>query len=153
MLIEKGLDINGKDDSGKTVIHHAVISKHTTSEMLEELLKRNVVVNNKDARGKNEIFCAVEQVDMEYSQTELERRAEVITYLVKAGVSVNERSTDGISPLHMATLTNELDILVALLDWGADVMQRTKTGATALHWATTTCYMLPFIFIWTETMT
>lgn len=136
MLIEKGLDINGKDDSGKTVIHHAVISKHTTVETLEELLKRNVVVNNKDARGKNEIFCAVEQVDMEYSQTELERRAEVITYLVKAGVSVKERSTDGISPLHVATLTNELDILVALLDCGADVMQRTKTGATALHWAT-----------------
>lgn len=136
LLIEKGLDINGKDDSGKTCIHHAVMSKHTTVETLEELLKRNVVVNNKDARGKNEIYCAVEQVDMKYSQTELERRAEVITYLVKAGVSVNERNADGISPLHMATLTNELDILVALLDCGADVMQRTRTGATSLHWAT-----------------
>lgn len=37
MLIEKGLDINGKDDSGKTVIHHAVISKHTTVETLDEM--------------------------------------------------------------------------------------------------------------------
>lgn len=67
MLIEKGFDINGKDDIGKIVIYYVVILKYIIVEMLEEFLKWNVVVNNKDVRGKNEIFCVVEKVDMEYS--------------------------------------------------------------------------------------
>lgn len=67
MLIEKGFDINGKDDFGKIVIYYVVILKYIIVEMLEEFLKWNVFVNNKDVRGKNEIFCVVEKVDMEYS--------------------------------------------------------------------------------------
>lgn len=60
MLIEKGFDINGKDDFGKIVIYYVVILKYIIVEMLEEFLKWNVVVNNKDVRGENEIFCVVE---------------------------------------------------------------------------------------------
>lgn len=60
MLIEKGFDINGKDDFGKIVIYYVVILKYIIVEMLEEFLKWNVVVKNKDVRGKNEIFCVVE---------------------------------------------------------------------------------------------
>lgn len=60
MLIEKGFDINGKDDFGKIVIYYVVILKYIIVEMLEEFLKWNVVVNNKDVRVKNEIFCVVE---------------------------------------------------------------------------------------------
>lgn len=60
MLIEKGFDINGKDDFGKIVIYYVVILKYIIVEMLEEFLKWNVVVNNKDVREKNEIFCVVE---------------------------------------------------------------------------------------------
>lgn len=60
MLVEKGFDINGKDDFGKIVIYYVVILKYIIVEMLEEFLKWNVVVNNKDVRGENEIFCVVE---------------------------------------------------------------------------------------------
>lgn len=60
MLIEKGFDINGKDDFGKIVIYYVVILKYIIVEMFEEFLKWNVVVNNKDVRGENEIFCVVE---------------------------------------------------------------------------------------------
>lgn len=60
MLIEKGFDINGKDDFGKIVIYYVVILKYIIVEMFEEFLKWNVVVNIKDVRGKNEIFCVVE---------------------------------------------------------------------------------------------
>lgn len=60
ILIEKGFDINGKDDFGKIVIYYVVILKYIIVEMLEEFLKWNVVVNNKDVRGENEIFCVVE---------------------------------------------------------------------------------------------
>lgn len=60
MLIEKGFDINGKDDFGEIVIYYVVILKYIIVEMLEEFLKWNVVVNNKDVRGENEIFCVVE---------------------------------------------------------------------------------------------
>lgn len=60
MLIEKGFDINGKDYFGKIVIYYVVILKYIIVEMLEEFLKWNVVVNNKDVRGENEIFCVVE---------------------------------------------------------------------------------------------
>lgn len=60
MLIEKGFDINGKDDFGEIVIYYVVILKYIIVEMLEEFLKWNVIVNNKDVRGKNEIVCVVE---------------------------------------------------------------------------------------------
>lgn len=136
LLLEKGLDINEKDKSGKTVLHHAMMSKETTTETLVELLKHNVTVNVKDSRGRNEIFCAVEEVDINYNQAELEQRAEVIKNLVNAGVCVNDQDDNGISPLHYATLKNDLDILVGLLDCGADVMQKSNTGTTALHWST-----------------
>lgn len=134
-FLEKGLDINAKDKGGKTVIHHTMMSKETTVGAIDELLKRKVTINIKDHRGRNEIYCAVEEVDLNYNQTDLDERAEIIKYLAEAGVSVNEQNVEGISPLHLATLKNDLEILVTLLDCGADVMQRSNTGATALHWA------------------
>ncbi|XP_062595431.1 uncharacterized protein LOC134256777 [Saccostrea cucullata] len=145
LLLKKGLDVNDKDNSGKTLMHHALMSKETTVEGVSELLNQKVALNVKDNRGRNEIYCAVEEVDISYEQIDMEQRADVIKYLVKAGVSVNERNVDGISPLHLATLKNDLDILVALLDCGADVTQRTKTGATALHWACKNYNMLHVI--------
>lgn len=59
---------------------------------------------------------------MEYSYIELECRVEVIMYLVKVGVSVNEWSIDGILFFYMVILMNELDIFVVLFDCGVDVM-------------------------------
>ena len=136
------MDINERNNEAKSVVHHAMMSRQTTAESVEELLKRQVTVNMRDDRGRNEIYCAVEEVSFHYSQAELDQRAEVIQCLAKAGVNVNERNVEGISPLHLATLKDDLGILVALLDCGADVMQRTNTGATALHWASKNYNML-----------
>ena len=140
-LIEMGMDINGTDFSGKTSIHHALLSKDTNEAALKELLKAGIKVNVKDANGRNEVYVAVEAVDASYCPADLDRRAAVIKLLAEVGVEVSEGDMYGITPLHLATMKSDLEILVTLLDAGADIMKRSNSGATALHWSCRTYNM------------
>lgn len=134
-LMEMGLDINQTDSSGKTALHHALMSKDTDEKAIEELIKRGIQVNVKDSCGRTELYDAIEEVDSHYSPSDLDRRAAVIRLLANAGVDVNEGDMYGITPLHLATTRDDLEILVSLLDAGADVTKKTKSGATVLHWS------------------
>ncbi|XP_068681222.1 uncharacterized protein [Montipora foliosa] len=140
-LIEMGMDINGTDSSGKTSIHHALLSKDTNEAAIRELLKVGIKVNAKDANGRNEVYVAVEAVDVSYCPSDLDRRAAVIKLLAEVGVDVSEGDMYGITPLHLATMKSDLEILVTLLDAGADIMKRSNCGATALHWSCRTYNM------------
>lgn len=134
-LMEMGLDINQTDSNGKTAIHHALVSKDTDEKAIEEFIKRGIRINVKDSCGRTELYDAIEEVDTQYSPSDLERRAAVIRLLANAGVDVNEGDMYGITPLHLATTRDDLEILVSLLDAGADVTKKTKSGATVLHWS------------------
>ena len=134
-LMEMGIDINETDGKGKTAIHHALLSKDTDEKAIQEFLNLGIKVNVKDFNGRNEMYTAVEAVDVSYSYADLDRRAAVIKLLSDSGVDVNEGDMCGVTPLHLATMKNDLEILVTLLDAGADVMKKSNTGATALHWS------------------
>ena len=140
-LIEMGMDIDGTDLSGKTSIHHALLSKDTNEAALGELLKAGIKVNVKDTNGRNEVYVAVEAVDASYCPADLDRRAAVIKLLAEVGVDVSAGDMNGITPLHLATMKSDLEILVTLLDAGADIMKRSNSGATALHWSCKTYNM------------
>ena len=58
LLLSKGSDINGRDNSGKTPLH--LSSQNGAREIVELLLSKGADINSKDSEGKNSSssFCS-----------------------------------------------------------------------------------------------
>jgi len=59
---------------------------------------------------------------------------ENIRDLVNNGVDLNEQDADGKTPLHIAVMHNNFDIVKQLLDAGANIKIEDKQGQTALSY-------------------
>ena len=149
VLIDSGVDINTVDFKGRSAIHHALLSKDTDISGIRTLLKYGANINVKDYRSRNEMHFAVNEFNVcTYTLQDIDTRTEVIKFLASLGVHINEGDEDGVTPLHFATMKDDLDILVMLLDLGADITMKTKTGATPLHWACQFYNMVHVLIHW-----
>jgi ankyrin repeat protein len=59
----------------------------------------------------------------------------VVPILAGAGVPIDGRRSDSMTPLHVAACYGHLDVLLALIRAGASVNEVDKYGRTALHLA------------------
>jgi len=55
--------------------------------------------------------------------------------LIKRGADVKAKGHGGLTPLHLASERNYIEIAKLLIDAGADVEAKTDLGLTPLHWA------------------
>jgi ankyrin repeat protein len=73
-----------------------------------------------------EILCqAIVDVDLAYVKKWCEREG--------SAAAINERDHTGRTPLHLATLCGNLEIVKCLIDHGARIVARVEGGFTALH--------------------
>ena len=129
-LVNAGADVNAQDGTGLTSLHYAVVYN---PEVLDALINAGADLNVRESRGETPLhFAAAFSPD-----------PTVITTLLNAGVSVNEKGTRATSryrwtPLHAAAQTNPNPKVTAiLLHAGADVHGTDETFTTPLHSAAT----------------
>ncbi len=122
--LDKGAEVNGKDDGGWTTLHWA--AWHDRKEIVELLIAKGADVNAK--------------TDNQYGDTPLHKAAwggqkEMAELLISKGADVNAKSNGGATPLHMAVNQGEKEIAELLIAKGADVNTKTDDGDAPLDLA------------------
>lgn len=122
-LLDRGVNVNIKDDHGRAPLICAAVSGHTGA--VRALLERGANVNF-IYRGKGTpLSVAVRHA----------ASPRIIKMLLENGADPNIPSANGSSPLHMAARNSNDDTEVArdLLEYGADVDAPGKKGRTPLQ--------------------
>ncbi|XP_052788994.1 uncharacterized protein LOC128223708 [Mya arenaria] len=139
LILHHGISINSVDKKRQTALHHALQAQETTRAGLDELIRHGIQTNMKDTLGRNEVYHAVNSIDHNYCDEQLDEREEIIKLLADFGVDVNEGDVNGVTPLHISVSTvysSMLSVIGCLLyTVGANPEARTRSGATPLHWA------------------
>jgi ankyrin repeat protein len=117
LFLEKGADVNDKDNDGWTPLHYACESGHF--EIVKYLISLDVDVNAKDDEGWTPLHWA--------------RNIETAKLLIEKGAKVNVKDNDGRSPLHIACEYGYTEIAKLLIEKGANVNVEDDEGCTPLH--------------------
>ena len=122
-LLDVGLDIDIRDESGRTPLHCATISGQPLAMQL--LLDRGAEVD---------AVCNQKYTPLRYAVV-WEFPVKIVRLLLVNGANMEIRSRSGFTVLHHAAVMNLGKVLIALLDYKADVNAKHTYGGTALHFA------------------
>jgi ankyrin repeat protein len=120
LLIQRGTDLEVKDENSETVIFAAI--RCHNCDAAAPLLAQGADPNAVDRRGDNPVVLAAKLQD-----------ARLVNLLVAQGADINGRDRDGNTPLIVATLWRKYDIIPVLLAHGADAGAHNNLGMTPLH--------------------
>ena len=135
LLIAAGADLNTKDKEGKTPLYHAARWGHTNIAAL--LIAAGADVNAKDDKGRTPLDRAVGYTEIvallrkHGGKTSEELNAlidaaeagniEAVKQHLAAGMDVNAKDEDGVTPLHEAALWGHNEVAELLIANGAEV--------------------------------
>lgn len=121
-LINDGVDVNSKDESGDSALHKAV--ELGNLELAKLLVDKGANVNITDQDNATPLhWCATFH------------RPEIAKLLLENGANVNAEDNSSWTPLHDAVETNDGSMVKLLLEKGADKSITSKHGQTPLDLA------------------
>jgi hypothetical protein len=126
-LLDKGAEVNAREQDGMTPLHWATLNNH--ADIVRMLLNSGANVKETDRYGFTALHNAMSR-----------GHSDLVGILLDKGAEVNAREQNGMTPLHYAALYNHADIVRILLDKGARVDERDKWDETALHLASYWAY-------------
>lgn len=122
-LIEKGTNINAKDENDLTALHYAAIEGHRS--IGELLVDKGADINAQNQKGWTPLNYAV-----------FHGKKKIIEVLVAHGADVNIKDKDGKMPLYVAMEEGNEDIAVLLINADANINifnTVRERGKTLLH--------------------
>ncbi len=135
-VIEKGADINFKSQGQNKDTPLFLAVKQGDPVLVDLLLNHHVAINEKDVKGYTVLHHAI-----------LAGKYQLFNVLVKKGASLNLPANDGCTPLHLAAMSNNIEIITKVIpELCADKTHslvrekprfsaKDETGRTPLHWA------------------
>ncbi|KAJ5255295.1 hypothetical protein N7497_007223 [Penicillium chrysogenum] len=128
LLVEKGVDIEVKDDQSETPLHRACWNGR--AETAAFLLDQGADIEARSLSGKTPLLLAVL---WESSVCKQLGPASVTTLLLERGANPSRGNDSNITPLQCLTTKGTTSLFKLLLQYGADVEPKTRLGATPLH--------------------
>jgi ankyrin repeat protein len=120
-LVEKGADINARDEYKRTPLHDG----HRNINMVTYLVENGASINVHDCWNKTPLHYAISYGSLD-----------IVKYLVEHGANINARNKEGQTPLHCIIYNNpkvRTEIATYLIEKGADVKAHDNRGITILH--------------------
>ena len=111
--LDKGADVNAKDDGGMTPLHHAVMFGR--KEVAELLIANGADVNAKDDRGRTPLHWA-------------NSTKEIADLLIAEGANVNAKTKFGETPLDAAILLGQTETAALLRKHGGKTGEELKAA-------------------------
>lgn len=120
------LDLEDKDDSGMTKLHHAVQAGDL--RLVESLISEGVNLGSRDNGSRTALH---------YASMEQSHGPDIMTLLLNAAgkAIINLRDDNGQTALHYAAERNLADSIQILVDHGGDINATDNYGFSPLHWA------------------
>lgn len=150
-LLEKGVDVDARDQKGRTPLICSVINGHAETVKLlldsganiESTFEGNTVLMEAVMQNHEEIVIVLishgadKEARNKAGHTALHIAAassyvRVVRSLLDAGANIDAKDKKEITPLMTAAVRNKLWMVVLLLERGADVNAKDKDGETAL---------------------
>ena len=117
--IDKGENVDAKDDKGMTLMHFAALVGH--GRMIDLLSDYNGNIYAKNEEGLTPLHFAAARGELEAIEA-LSRNAR------NREIFVDARDVDGRAPIHLAAEYNQRDTVRALIAFGSDVDARDSEG-------------------------
>jgi ankyrin repeat protein len=118
-LLDRGVDVNDRDNAGRTALHWAVDVGR--AEILELLLEKRAEVNARNGAGWTPLHEAAAF-----------GKADAAALLLANQADVNARANDGKTPLHLAAFYGFRDVAILLLTHKADINAKDANSQTPL---------------------
>ncbi|RMG78487.1 MAG: ankyrin repeat domain-containing protein [Bacteroidetes bacterium] len=122
-LINKGANVNVRDEFNRTPLHYAVLKGR--EDIVKILLKHGANPNVKDNNGSTPLHWAATK-----------GYCEIMKLLLKNKANINERGINGDTPLHYAVDAGNYEAVEFLIKNKADVNIKNDDGNTPFHLAT-----------------
>lgn len=127
-LTEQGADVSVRDNNSLTCLHHAVLAGYRHGDSVAYELSSHLVAAGADVnavdRWDSTPFDRVIRTD----------NADVFGLLLPHVADINAQDPDGITPLHVAIVSDKTEFVEHLLKAGARTdIKENNEGATALH--------------------
>ena len=120
-LLAEGADVNAKDSSGWTPLHHAAVGGYV-SIIAALIAEEGTEVDLKDIFGVTPLYWVAGNGNYDS-----------VVALIAAGADVTLTDNSGETPLHWAARSGRHDVVVVLAAAGADVNATDNSGNTPLH--------------------
>jgi ankyrin repeat protein len=113
-LLEGGTPVDASDDSGRTPLHHAIMSEQEA--LVRLLIERGADINARDKVGNYPLIL-------------LNDTPEIARLLLAAGANPNADWGEGRTVFHYLVAFRSVEVLQALLDFGADITATSADGS------------------------
>ena len=157
LLLEKGANVDSRNDKGRTPLHFVSWDEESEEAQgrstTQLLLERGANVNAQDKDGATPVLVAAHHDDSRLAEVLLEHGAEInaknndcqtalhrgvgspslARLLLRHGANVNDEGKDHETPLHLATRWQSFETAQILLEHDAKPNVVNKDGKTPLH--------------------
>ncbi|KAL8773658.1 MAG: hypothetical protein Q9209_001424 [Squamulea sp. 1 TL-2023] len=120
LMLERGVDINVRNNKNDTSLHLAAAYNHVA--VAAELIRRGASVSVRGEFGHTPLHTAAI-----YGSTE------IASHAITHGADVNAQCVDGTTALYHAVSVSCLDMIILLLDKRADINISSANGRRAIH--------------------
>jgi ankyrin repeat protein len=139
LLIDKGADVNAKDEDGGTPLDWAILNKQTETA---DLLRKHGGRTGEELEAAEPVAEAAtpepptaKAPDISIHDAARTGNIEAVKQHLAAGADVNADKGTGVTPLHLAAFNSHKEIVELLIAKGADVNAKNGFDRTPLDFA------------------